>query len=132
MNTETSINDLLSAKSKLQKKRYMDVIKKCQKKYGIDRPFASDIMGYFYHENDTLESNVLNLLAIANNNMVAGLYSEYKSLHLEKSLNEEKMLKQAAFLFILRNGMIKGFQHFLNEYKGDVKQDVYSEMAKVM
>lgn len=31
MNTETSINDLLSAKSKLQKKRYMDVIKKCQK-----------------------------------------------------------------------------------------------------
>lgn len=130
MDTETFINDLLSTKSKLQEKRYIDVIKKCQKEYGIDRPFTSDIIGYFYHEKSTLEDNVQNLLAIANNNMVAGLYSEYKSLHLEKSLNKEKKLKQAAFLFILKSGMMDNFQQFLNEYEGDIKQDLYSEMAK--
>ena len=132
MDTETFINDLLSTKSKLQEKRYIDVIKKCQKEYGIDRPFASDIIGYFYHEKSTLEDNVQNLLAIANNNMVAGLYSEYKSLHLEKSLNKEKKLKQAAFLFILKSGMMDNFQQFLNEYKGDIKQDLYSEIAKAI
>lgn len=132
MDTETFINDLLSTKSKLQEKRYIDVIKKCQKEYGIDRPFASDIIGYFYHEKSTLEDNVQNLLAIANNNMVAGLYSEYKSLHLEKSLNKEKKLKQAAFLFILKSGMMDNFQQFLNEYEGDIKQDLYSEMAKAI
>lgn len=132
MDTETFINDLLSTKSKLQEKRYIDVIKKCQKEYGIDRPFASDIIGYFYHEKSTLEDNVQNLLAVANNNMVAGLYSEYKSLHLEKSLNKEKKLKQAAFLFILKSGMMDNFQQFLNEYKGDIKQDLYSEMAKAI
>lgn len=132
MDTETFINDLLSTKSKLQEKRYIDVIKKCQKEYGIDRPFASDIIGYFYHEKSTLEDNVQNLLAVANNNMVAGLYSEYKSLRLEKSLNKEKKLKQAAFLFILKSGMMDNFQQFLNEYKGDIKQDLYSEMAKAI
>lgn len=124
------INLLLSLKAKQQSERYSSVKAKCLKEYGIDEPFSIDIMGYIHHEEDSLEGNILNLLAIANNNMVAGLYSEYKALSLDKKLEEEKKLKQAAFLFILRYGMMNEFQSFLNTYQGDAKDEIYIERMK--
>ncbi|MDD3038609.1 hypothetical protein [Bacteroides sp.] len=127
METE-AINALLSIKAKQQSERYSSVKAKCLKECGIDEPFSSDIMGYIHHEDDSLEGNLLNLLAIANNNMVAGLYSEYKSLSLEKKLEEEKKLKHAAFLFILKHGLINEFQSFMNDYKGDVKDGIFDEI----
>lgn len=130
MKTE-EINLLLSLKAKQQSERYSSVKAKCLQEYDISEPFASDIMGYFHHKDDTLEGNILNLLAVANNNMVAGLYSEYKALGLEKKLEEEKRLKHAAFLFILKYGIMDEFQSFVNRYQGDAKDDICNERIKL-
>lgn len=89
------------------------------------------ITSFFYQEDDTLKRNIQNLLAIANNNMVAGLYSQYKVLYLDKRLDEEKRLKYAAFLFILKYGLMEDFQSFLNGYKGDVKDGIYNEIKNL-
>lgn len=131
MKTEEEISELLSVKSKQQNQRYSSVKEKCLKEYGIKDPLFGKITSFFYQEDDTLKRNIQNLLAIANNNMVAGLYSQYKVLYLDKRLDEEKRLKYAAFLFILKYGLMEDFQSFLNGYKGDVKDGIYNEIKNL-
>lgn len=131
MKTEEEISELLSVKSKQQNQRYSIVKEKCLKEYGIQDPLFGEITSFFYQEDDTLKRNIQNLLAIASNNMVAGLYSQYKVLYLDKRLDEEKRLKYAAFLFILKYGLMEDFQSFLNGYKGDVKDGIYNEIKNL-
>lgn len=92
--------------------------------------FASDIMGVICSESASVEHNLKNVFATANNNMVAGLSNEYRALSLEKKLEEEKKLKQTVFLFILKYGLMNEFRSFVSKYQGDVKEDIRCERMK--
>lgn len=128
--TPNEIDAFLMQEAVKQKITYSNVKAKYAKEFGESEFYASDIMSIPVSDSMPLDMKLRNVLALANNNMVAGLYCEYKSRGLEKKLNEEKKLKQAAFLFILRYGMIKEFQSFVNNYHGDTKEDICCERMK--
>lgn len=128
--TTSEIDTFLIEEVAKQKITYSNVKAKYAKEFGESELYASDIMSIPMSDSMPLDMKLRNILALANNNMVAGLYSEYRSLGLEKQLNEEKNLKQAAFLFILKYGMMNEFQSFVNNYQGDVKEDIYYERLR--
>lgn len=133
MKTLKEVNQYLIEASIKQQQRCREVRKKYATELGINQVrYCSEIMGGGAFKECSLEDNLENIMAFANNNMVAGLWNEYKVIDLENKFDKEKKLKQAAFLFILKSGMMDTFQRFLNEYKGDIKQELYSEMAKAI
>lgn len=133
MKTLEEVNQYLIEASAKQQQKCKEVRKKYAAELGINQVrYCSDIMGGGAFKECGLEDNLKNMIAFANNSMMAGLWNEYKVIDLESKFGEEKKLKQAAFLFILKSGMMDDFQRFLNSYQGDLKSDLYSEMARAM
>lgn len=130
MITTDEINAFLIEKAKEQSIRYSNVKANCVKEFGESAPFASDITNGIISDSMPLDMKLRNMAASANNNMVAGLYYEHEVISLRKKTKEEQRLKQAAFLFILQHGLMKEFQSFVNNYRGDVKEDIYREHIK--
>lgn len=130
MKTIDEINALLIKESKEQRIKYSTTKAAYSNEYGICDFFASDIMGVICSESASVEHNLKNVFATANNNMVAGLSNEYRALSLEKKLEEEKKLKQTVFLFILKYGLMNEFRSFVSKYQGDVKEDIRCERMK--
>lgn len=127
--TTDEINAFLIEKTKEQSIRYSNVNAKCLKEFGTKELYVSDITSSLCTDSMPLDMKLRNLVASANNNMVAGLYYEHEVINLRKRNKKEQKLKQAAFLFILRHGLMNEFQSFVNNYHGDVKEDIYREHA---
>lgn len=128
--TTSEINTFITEKTKELSLRYSNVKANCVKEFGESEHFASDITSGLVSESMPLDMKLRNIMASANNNMVAGLYYEHEVISLRKKTKEEQKLKQAAFLFILQHGLMKEFQAFINKYKGDAKEDIYREYIK--
>lgn len=128
--TANEINTFLVEKTKEQSIRYSSVKADCIKKFGESGLFTSDITSMSISDSMPLDMKLRNIMAIANNNMVAGLYSEYRARGLEMKLEEEKKLKQTVFLFILKYGLMNEFRSFVSKYQGDVKEDIRCERMK--
>lgn len=128
--TINEVDAFLTEQAAEQKVRYSNVKSKCLKEFGESRLYASDITSGLISDSMPLDMKLRNLVASANNNMVAGLYYEHEVIHLREKTRKEQRLKQAAFLFILQHGFMKDFQSFINNYQGDVEEDIYHEHVK--
>lgn len=130
--TAAQIDELIINNAKRMAKKFSEIKREYEYKNPNERHCVSDISGGIISEDMPLDMKMSNLFAAVNNNMVIGLRYEHEVIGLRDKCQNEQKLKQAAFLFILKSGMMDNFQQFLNEYKGDIKQDLYSEMAKAI
>lgn len=137
METAEEIKAFLLEKSKEQLISCANIRKEYSKRFKINGFYTSDVISGFGLPDRSLEDNLKNLFSIASNNITAAIFSEYNAIDLRNKLNSaerresnEKRLKQAAFLFILKHGLANEFQSFMNSYQGDTKEDIYCERLK--
>ena len=125
--TIEEVDKFIVDEAKKQRVRFSEVNAKYKQEFGNDSTYLGDIVGNYITESMPLDMKLRNLMAYQNNNTAAGLYYLHENISMRRSLKKEKTLKQAMFLFILRNGLMTQFQDFIKHYTGDVEEDIYDE-----
>ena len=59
-------------------------------KFNVPKYYVNGIITFHVSEEDTFECNLKNVLAIANNNSMEGLYHLYENMALEKKIKEKE------------------------------------------
>lgn len=128
MVTTDTIEKYITESAKAQGKKYRELKAKYNEQFNVTIPYASDITAPIVCDNMPLDMKLRNLMASMTNNIIAGLRYESEVIALHGKAKKEKALKRAAFLFILRSGLVKEFQDFLATYRGDMENDICKEM----
>lgn len=127
MKTIEEVDKFIVEHAKKQRVRFSEVEAKFKHQFSDNSAYSGDIVGNYITESMPFDMKLRNLMAYLNNNTVAGLYYLHENISMRRSLKKEKALKQAMFLFILRNGLMAQFQDFIKHYSGDVEEDIYDE-----
>ena len=127
MKTIEEVDKFLVEKAKEQREKFAKVNAEYKLQFENNELFAGDMCSNYITKSMPFDIKLRNLMVYLDNNMVAGLYYEHENISLHRKLKKERTLKQAMFLFILRNRLMTQFQEFIKHYSGDVEEDIYDE-----
>ena len=127
MKTIEEVDKFLVEKAKEQREKFAKVNAEYKLQFENNELFAGDMCSNYITKSMPFDMKLRNLMVYLDNNMVAGLYYEHENISLHRKLKKERTLKQAMFLFILRNRLMTQFQEFIKHYSGDVEEDIYDE-----
>lgn len=127
MKTIEEVDKFIVEKAKEQREKFAKVNAEYKLQFENNELFAGDICSNYITESMPFDMKMRNMMVYLDINMVAGLYYEHENISLHRRLKKEITLKQAMFLFILRNGLMAELQEFVKCYSGDLEEDIYDE-----